>query len=270
MSEPDAPLTVGEPPANDRQHHGERRWTRTGVVAGVVAAVATVGAFALDSLDFFGGDDSEAATQPTSVAEPSPSPPPSATAEDLPAPEMTTPLTCRSAGEPVPCLQAHSYQVVGIDPAECDQPGLIAHMGGDPTLDVTRVAAGLESQGGTEVCVAKAGFEWQGYLVNALEGPDGDALRVCVSQGLDTSFVGCDEEHQTEIVGPPSTELTLAACEDLVERYTDVTTGRLDSRLRIEIRESSDGNRSCAISYTGGNRLTGSLRLIGSTALPTS
>lgn len=255
---------------NESTPMADRHWVRTLVaVAGVVGAAAAVVSAAIAATGGLAGTPSEEQKPPEVNGSPSPSASHEIPSEATTASGQASTVRCWSAaGEMVRCSAPHNIEIVDIDPTECNQRSLVAYMGGNPDLDVTWVSARAQSSDDEELCIAVAQREWSMPLDSALVAPDADVLRWCIDERLTSQSVGCDVEHTAELMGPAAPELELETCLEVAAQYTDVATGRLDERLQVQVRPTSDDRQVCAIAVTGGDRLDGSLRLIASSAIP--
>lgn len=250
-----------------RNRHGVRT---TLVVAGILGGFAAVVSAIVATVQvWLEVDDSRAVSDalPSETPDPPTAPTPPA---HLPSDDEQANDTCWSAGgDAVSCSGPHSIELVSADTnGECSQDGLVRHMGGDPSLDRTWVTVSSQSLGSSEACVASADREWSGKLDGALLAASSDALRECIEEQLRVDFVGCDNRHVFELMGPAIAGSPSSTCDEVVERYTGVTPSQLDSRLQVVVLPFSDGTEQCAVAITGGDRLNASLRSLGPKSIP--
>jgi len=181
--------------------------------------------------------------------------------------------TCLSASQtPAPCDTAHTYEVIASGP--CSQQLLVSYLGGVSNIDVLGNQLRSESlvlQGARTCALRSAGGATMNSSVrNALASSRGDVLRRCID-GRKEVYVSCSEPHTSEVVyvysSPDSTELN---CPAKAARYMGVDPIQLANDLKVTLLEPKGRSPECHVVVAGRNVFTGSLRSIGTQALPIS
>lgn len=236
-------------------------WTVLGVVVAVVIGVLTLNR-----------GDTEIGPTPTVTA---PSVGGSAetmgTAHEEAAPTPVADLqtgTCgRLEGEtfaPIPCDAAHSAEIIPAS-GGCDTEALIRYAGGNPEADVLHEDVRVEEVAGA--CSARlTGMDLQQSLEDILRQENGVWLRECMD-GPSGEVVPCGEEHTGEVVfrENPADPSDLR-CQEHAAEYMGTPLQRHYRELNVVSTEESP--RRCVVEARGANSLTGSLKNLGSNAVP--
>ncbi|WP_139176993.1 hypothetical protein [Geodermatophilus siccatus] len=166
------------------------------------------------------------------------------------------------------CDVEHGYEVFALD--DCDDSALLTYLGGNPTVDIVRATPRRVDVSGSAACVVSppAGAPDDLPAAGVLQGPDDDAWRSCIDDRTGQQDVSCAAPHTGEWVStePPTDDAV--DCEELATRYLDAPPTRFTGRLQVGSSRGPAGPR-CFVTVLGGDLLTGSLRDIGVSSLPT-
>jgi hypothetical protein len=99
-----------------------------------------------------------------------------------------------------------------------------------------------------------------------LDGSAGDAWRRCVD-ALRQATVACNAEHTAEYVYSASTATASVNCTDKASAYMNHAFADFASDLSVQ-KATSGTSIACVVSVRGGDVLTGSVRRLGTGALP--
>ncbi len=169
-----------------------------------------------------------------------------------------------AAGLGVSCDVPHFAEVIAPS-AGCSAQMLVEYAGGIPHTDVLRedlTAAPLQAIG----CAAIIPSGLTARVQDGLNSAGHVALRRC--QDVNGRSVGCDQVHVSEFVydnpgaGPES-----ISCSAKADTYVDGTYSRHSTKLDAVLVRSGD-SASCLVEAKGSNQLVGSLRRLGTSALP--
>lgn len=241
-------------------------------VFAAVAAVVVAIIFGVLNLPPGGGDTqtSLSPTGTTSTAGGSPETT-ETTQEKAPTPAPVTdpkPGTCGRIEDEtfvsMPCDAPHSAEVIPAS-AGCGIEDFVRYAGGNSDLDVLHedIQTG-EVEG---VCSARlAGTDLQQSFKDILRQDNGQRFRECVD-GLAGEIVPCSEEHTGEVVfrEDPANPADLQ-CDERAAEY--MGTSVQGHYLELNIVSTEESPRRCVVEARGANSLTGSLRDLGSKAVP--
>lgn len=185
--------------------------------------------------------------------------------------ESVAPGDCLDAslGSRTRCDAPHGYEVFASD--GCDIATLIAHLGGDPAIDVIRaLPERRQLTSGHPVCVVSPPEGAPGDIPaqGVLQGPLGDAWRSCIDDRTRRQDISCAEQHTGEWVSYEPALDGSVVCEEIAARYMNAPLSRFTGRLQIGTARETDGPR-CFVTVLGGDLLHGSVRNIGTSSLPT-
>ena len=189
------------------------------------------------------------------------------------AAESLRPGTCLSGSSTdatsVSCQIAHAtevYSSAGI----CDEATLIAYLGGNPTVDLLRSDLTVRtSPSGICTVTFPPSLTVATSVEGALAGSNSAVLRQCVNNrsGAD---VDCGEKHTGEVVAVVGkNEPTVVDCNEVATKYMSRSPDDLYLQLTVGPEDFGDGFR-CVISAIGSNRLTDTLRMLGTSSVPIS
>jgi hypothetical protein len=172
--------------------------------------------------------------------------------------------------EPINCGYPHLYQVASTATEDCDTDAL-EFLGGRPDFDALLVGAVDRGPSHPEVCMLKApdGVLETGSWEGSLSTSAGDRWRRCRSDRA-ARDVPCTTQHDGEYVPVAAAGDTPASddiCHRAAEAYMEASLRTLGDRLSVATTPEHD-TVWCVISARGLNVLTGSLRSIGTNALP--
>ena len=266
---PAAVRAEGKQPPHGRARERANTLTVIGVVAGVVGAVAAVVAVVVDVR---AGDKLESVAQPSVPA--------------VSAPDGTKPLSEAPSGlhqlaagvcltgdlSPVEsCELGHRYEVVAIG-EDCARDTLIRYLGGDPEVEVLRVAYEERDIGGSgrRACIVDdptSDLSAQS-IRDVLKTPASDAWRLCQDSRLSLGEVSCAEPHTGEYVKPRSgIGAEPVDCVAAAERYMNASYKRVADELTIRTIRTAEGP-DCVVAVLGNNVLTKSVRNLGVSPVP--
>ncbi|MFC8040654.1 hypothetical protein ACFUOZ_14985 [Paenarthrobacter sp. NPDC057355] len=163
------------------------------------------------------------------------------------------------------CDRTHAAELVS-DAGPCDLPALTQFAGGNVPADTLRRDLVPTVQDGVG-CVVIVPSGLSSTIRNGLSGPDHAALRQCWDRFADRDL-SCDQTHTAEVVYTgPGTEA--GNCRSQADAYMADAFSRYEARLELLSRDA-DGGVSCLVQIKGSNVLEGSLRNLGTKALPSS
>lgn len=221
-----------------------------------------------------GGGDTQTSLSPTATTSPaggSPETTETIQEEDTPTPAPVAgpkPGTCGRIEDEtfvsVPCDVPHSAEIIPASVA-CSIEDFVRYAGGNSDLDVLHedIQTG-EVEG---VCSARlAGTDLQQSFKDILRQDNGQRFRECVD-GLAGEIVPCSEEHTGEVVfrEDPANPADLQ-CDERAAEY--MGTSVQGHYLELNIVSTEESPRRCVVEARGANSLTGSLRDLGSKAVP--
>ncbi|MDI2034773.1 hypothetical protein [Paenarthrobacter nitroguajacolicus] len=264
------PAPPERPPNKDTK--GESR-LNLGTLAAIATIAALVVAVATFVLQFFGpswgigANISPQSSAQTSIAA-------ETRGHPAPAPSANPPASSPGAVQgscldgswaPASCDRAHSAELVSTN-GTCDLQALTEFAGGKTPADTLRhdlVPTALDGVG----CVVTVPSGLTATIQNGLSSQEHAALRQCWDRFADRD-VSCDQTHTAEVVYTGSgTEA--GNCRSQADAYTADAFSRYETRLELLSRDS-DGAVSCLVQIKGSNDLKGSLRNLGTKALPAS
>jgi hypothetical protein len=161
------------------------------------------------------------------------------------------------------CDLAHALEIVSLG-GGCDIDDLLAYLGGVDGQDVllSSVVPELVPLPAGDACTVRPpGSSNTHSARDALLGPEDDAWRRC--EDVIGREVPCSEAHLAEVVldgVPPGGSLD---CSATAATYLDAPFARHSDDLSLVQR-----GEQCLVSARGNNELTGSVRRLGSRALP--
>jgi hypothetical protein len=163
------------------------------------------------------------------------------------------------------CDRPHSAEMISSDSA-CDLPTLVAYAGGTFATDTLRhdlVPTTVDAIG----CVVNTPSGLATKIRDGLVSQDNAALRQCWDR-FSQRDVTCDQSHTAEVVySNPDPGTAETDCLARAYAYTGSAFGRYEAKLELLFRDSPDGV-SCLVQVKGSNELKGSLRNLGTKALP--
>lgn len=174
--------------------------------------------------------------------------------------------SCIADDAVVPCDSSHQEQIFADH--DCSPRQLIEFLGGNPDVDVLRPDLDIERRSEHECSVpVPNGMSWSAQGALATDG--GDLWRWCRNSVTDQD-VPCSEAHDAEVVSlypqPREEELT---CRTDAEQYMDRKWSGVSTDLVLSSRGHQAGD-ICVVQPRGNNSLDGSIRRIGTRALPLS
>lgn len=163
------------------------------------------------------------------------------------------------------CDQAHAAEIISSD-GPCDLSALVEYAGGTIHTDTLRhdlLPASADSIG----CTVAVPSGLTTKIRDGLLDRDHAVLRLCWDRFSERD-VSCDQSHTAEVVySDGALETEQADCRTHAEVYTANAFSRYESKLEILTRNS--GNTvSCLVQVKGSNELRGSLKHLGTMALP--
>jgi hypothetical protein len=240
----------------------KRRWPR--VTLASLGALATVATFVLQ---FVLPQLSSVNSKPSPIS----SPQSSTVAEARSTPETKTGSAqgeCLDATAAIAaCDQAHAAEIISSD-GSCDLPALVEYAGGIIHTDTLRRDL-LPTSVDSIDCTVAVPSGLTAKIRDGLLDRDHAVLRLCWDRFSERD-VSCDQSHTAEVVYSEADLGTEQAdCRTHAEVYTANALSRYESKLEILTRNL--GNTvSCLIQVKGSNELRGSLKHLGTRALPIS
>jgi serine/threonine protein kinase len=255
---------------------GNRRRSRRRVFAVAVAlAVALIAAGSVVlALQLTGGSASPHAGSDTSASQSAPSTPVSgtsslSTSSTSSAAAALSPGTCVLASlAPASCDAQHAYEIYATG-SQCTFDALLNYLGGVPGTDtlLPQIQGRAVSVGATSYCVLQGpAAQGSGSARDVLDSSAGDAWRRCVD-ALRQATVACNAEHTAEYVYSASTATASVNCTDKASAYMNHAFADFASDLSVQ-KATSGTSIACVVSVRGGDVLTGSVRRLGTGALP--
>jgi hypothetical protein len=258
-------VTTPTPPSRPPKSNWSRHyWGKIVSAVLFLAAVAAIGSFVITDLGF----KPWLQTAPTSTPGSQNAVPSGGTESDGASPpggaDKKAGACLDEAGSLLSCDRPHSSELVTTT-AACDLSALVGYAGGIFTRDVLRgdVAPAETSHG----CIVKIPEGLSTKIQDGLSRGDHATLRQCWNRFTERD-VSCDQAHTAEVVyfnpDPGATEISCGAHAD---SYTADAFGRHQEKLEV-IRKTSGPAVSCLVQARGSNELIGSLRNLGTGALP--
>ena len=94
-------------------------------------------------------------------------------------------------------------------------------------------------------------------------------LRQCIND-ITGADVDCGEKHTSEVIAIfDKTESSVVDCDQVAAKYMDTSPADLFKKLKVDPESTSDGFR-CVVTAKGGNQLTDTLRMLGTSSVPIS
>jgi hypothetical protein len=170
------------------------------------------------------------------------------------------------SGDATACDAPHHAEIFAAA-GDCTPRALTEYAGGIFTVDVLRGDLAISPVDGVNGCTVIVPAQVEGSIRGAMEGKDHAALRQCHNR-LTGKDVSCDQEHTAEVVflnpdrGPEE-----AVCTEKADEYMGGSFSRHSAKLEV-LASSSGQTVICSLQAKGNNKLSGSLRHLGTTALP--
>lgn len=240
-------------------------WTKATGALIILAAIATIGSFylALITLQSSSNDPNQESTEaPGGSASSGES---TRSSESATSFAQLKPGTClNEAGSAVSCdLQPFSELIAASGP--CDLSALVDYAGGTFTTDVLR--GDLHTTMTSVGCIVKIPEGLTTKVQGGLTSREHAALRKCWDRFSDRD-VSCDEAHTAEVVYfNPSPEAATVSCSSRADSYMDDAFSRHQAKLEA-VKKSLGQSVSCLVQAKGSNEIRGSLRDLGTGALP--
>lgn len=261
---------------NDPQksNHGFSRLSRnsqwaTIIVAPFVILGAILAILPLVNQPPSAPNDSASQTQPSSDARRNPTP----TANDEAVAGGLEPGIClsdsRSDATRVSCQLHHTTEVFATS-GECNETSLITYLGGNPSIDILRndLKIGPLSDGACAVTFPST-LTATTSIQGALARDQSAMLRQCVND-ITGADVDCGEKHTSEVIAIfDKTESSVVDCDQVAAIYMGISPADLFKILKVDLESTSDGFR-CVVTAKGGNQLTDTLRMLGTSSPPIS
>ena len=222
-------------------------------------------ALGIDSVDLLHGwNDPPASTSPSSASSNSESSPPTAGASAIATQGAAPEGSCLDAdNEATPCDAPHVSEVFDAT-GDCSVTSLLRYLGGKPDGDVLLSSLEIASTDdhGASLCTVSSPI---GSLVgnneDVLLSTAGDAWRRCLDELM--REIPCANEHKSEVIYDGISGGEAVDCARRADEYLDTPFAH-----RARDLELLQNDRTCVISARGDNILTGSLRRLGTSALP--
>ncbi|MDQ0922406.1 hypothetical protein QF038_000914 [Pseudarthrobacter sp. W1I19] len=258
-------MTIPAPPARPPRS----RWWRHywGIIASGVlflAAVAAIASFIVTDLGFRPWLE-PSPTNSTLAPSVNDTRAPNGLGVSPPEVEGTKAGACLDeAGTEMSCDRPHFSELIAAS-GPCDLPALVTYAGGVLTRDVLRgdLIPSETSNGCTVVLPAGLSSKIQNGLLRS----DHAALRQCWDRFSERN-VSCDQAHTAEAVyfdSDPGAAPT--SCVLHADSYTNGAYTRNQGQLEALVL-TSGSSVSCLVQARGSNELSGSLRNLGTGALP--
>lgn len=267
-------MTIPEPPdrpPSSDNHQGSR--LNLGTMAAIATIAALVVAVATFVLQFFGpslGIGANISPQTSAaasiVAENQDTPTAGPARETSAAAPSETQGHCLDESlNRAACERTHSAELISTD-GPCDVQALTQFAGGNTPVDTLRrdlVPNAIDGVG----CIVTLPTGLAVTIQNGLSLPEHAALRECWDHFSDRD-VSCDQTHTAEVVYTgPGTEA--GSCRSRADTYTADAFSRYEAKLEVLSRDAG-GTVSCLVQVRGSNNLTGSVKNLGTRALPVS
>lgn len=172
--------------------------------------------------------------------------------------------TCIANGSPVPCDSPHQAQV--FSELDCSLRPLVDFLGGDPKVDVLRPDLRIEQSPAGD-CRFQVPPETRSSARSALTKNAAAAWRWCINSTT-SKDVPCSSEHDKEVVSvyahPRRDEMN---CRADAEKYLNQGWSSVNNELSLSATSHETGD-ICVLGPRGNNSLEGSVRRLGTSALP--
>lgn len=259
-------MTVPAPPARPpRSPWWRHYWGKFVSAVLFLAAVAAIASFLVTDLGFkppwvvpapVGSPVSQEA-RPTGIAE-------SNAKSSTSTAEEKAGACLDDAGNITSCDRKHSSEVVTTI-GSCNLPALVDYAGGALMRDVIR--DDLVPVASPHGCIVAIPDGLSTKIQDGLLGKDHAALRQCWDRFTEQD-VSCDQAHTAEVVYfNPDPGATETSCVPQADAYTNGAFARHQDQLEALVRTSGQ-SISCLVQARGSNELSGSLRNLGTGALP--
>ena len=170
------------------------------------------------------------------------------------------------SGDSTACDASHHAEVFAAA-GDCTPEALAEYAGGIYTSDVLRVDFKISPVDAVDGCTVIVPAPWTGSIRGGLEGEDHAALRQCHHRLTDRD-VSCDQEHTAEVVySNPDRGSEAIVCSEKADEYMGGSFSRHSAKLDV-LASSSGKSMTCSVQAKGNNALIGSVRHLGTTALP--
>lgn len=173
-----------------------------------------------------------------------------------------------AAGMTIGCHASHVAEVFATD-GNCTPEDLVKFTGGIFKVDVLRSDLEIKQVASVEACavIVPPELAASGSIRNLLSTEDHPALRQC-SNRLTGRVLACDQVHTAEVVfADPDPGVSAVSCIDKANEYMGGSWSRHAQKLDI-VTATSGPSVTCSVQAKGANALVGSLRNLGTTALP--
>lgn len=184
--------------------------------------------------------------------------------------EPGTCLSDSSSDATTVSCQLHHTTEVFASSGNCNETSLITYLGGNPGIDILRKDLRIGSlSGGACAVTFPSTLTTATSVKGALGGAQSAILRQCADR-ITGADVNCGEKHTSEVIATfDKTEPSVVDCDEEATKYMNASPADLYQKLTVGPENTSDGFR-CVVTAKGGNQLTDTVRMLGTSSVPIS